>query len=57
MAKQAPYRYSTDAKDSIRNVHSFSKQEKEDGLKILLSRAIEKPEQKERTMRVELDEY
>ena len=55
MSKQTPYRYSIDAKDSIRNVHSFSKQEREDGLKIPLNRAaIEKPEQKERTMRVEL---
>ena len=33
--------YSTDAKDSIRNVHNFCKQEKEDGVNISLNQAKE----------------
>ena len=42
MAKQTPYRYSADAKEIIRNVHNFCKQEKEDGLKISLNQAKER---------------
>ena len=42
MAKQTPYRYSADAKEIIRNVHNFCKQEKEEGLKISLNQAKER---------------
>ena len=35
MTKQTPYWYSSDAKEIIRNVHNFCKQEKDDGLKYL----------------------
>ena len=42
MTKQTPYRYSADAKEIIRNVHNFCKQEKEDGLKISLNQAKER---------------
>ena len=42
MAKQTPYRYSADAKEIIRSVHNFCKQEKEDGLKISLNQAKER---------------
>ena len=37
MAKQAPYRYSADVNEIIRNTHDFCKREKEDGLKISLN--------------------
>ena len=42
MAKQAPYRYSTNAKEIIRNTHDFCKREKEDGLKISLNQVTER---------------
>ena len=42
MAKQAPYRYSADAKEIIRNTHDFCKREKEDGLKISLNQVKER---------------
>ena len=42
MAKQAPYRYSADAKDIIGNVYDFCKREKEGGLKISLNQAKER---------------
>ena len=42
MAKQTPYRYSTDAKEIIQNTHDFCKREKEDGLKISLNQVKER---------------
>ena len=42
MAKQTPFCYSADAKESIRNIHDFYKREKEDELKILLNHVKEK---------------
>ena len=41
MAKQAPYRYSADAKEIIRKTHDFCKREKEGGLKISLNQVKE----------------
>ena len=42
MAKQTTYQYSADAKEIIRIVHYFCKQEKEDRLKISLNQAKER---------------
>ena len=42
MAKQTPYRYSTDAKEIIQNTHAFCKREKKDGLKISLNQVKER---------------
>ena len=42
MAKQAPYRYSADAKEIIRNTNDFCKREKEDGLKISMNQVTER---------------
>ena len=42
MAKQTTYRYSTDAKEIIRNIHDFCKREKETRLNISLNQVKER---------------
>ena len=42
MTKQAPYPYSADTKEIIKNTHDFCKREKEDGLRISLNQVKER---------------